>query len=116
MRKILIVHRDRRDQINTWLDHHPILDVRGGGGDTFKKQMHVIGGGVNAVHYIASWKMPDAWFAILLDWLVQRNWNVNVSDVSWDFSWYDGETTLRREAHADLVRKPYALEYVEEDI
>lgn len=111
MHRILIVHRDRRDQINTWLANHPVLDVRGGGGDTFVVQAHVIGGGANDVHYVAGWKMPAAWFTILEEWLVQRQWNVNVPDASWDFSWYTGLTL--DEVYADVTKKPDVLEYVD---
>lgn len=111
MRKILIVHRDKRDPLNAWLAHHPVLDLGGGGEDTFTNRLHVIGGNPNDVHYIASWKMPDAWFTILLGWISQLGWDINTSDPSWDFSWYDGDTVTAREARADVTRKPYALEF-----
>ncbi len=109
--RILVCHRDQRDKINTWLDHHPELDLRGGGGDTFSVQTHVVGGGPNDVHYIAGWRMPDDWFSTLLDWLVQRQWNVNVNDVTWDFSWY-GDTWTLLQVYDDLTRKPYLLEEI----
>ncbi len=114
MHKVLIVHRDNRDSLNTWLDHHPLLDVQGGGGDTFKVQYHVIGGGPNDVHYVAGWKMPQLWIDTLIAELEQRQWNINVNTTSpppkaWDFAWYEDDWTLD-EILADVTRKPYALE------
>jgi hypothetical protein len=105
----MVVHRDRRDPLNTWLDHHPKLDVRGGGGDTFTERHEVVGGGgPNDVHYVCSWNMPDDWFDDLIAEIEQRNWNINVV-AGWDFSHYDDTWTIE-EIKADVVRKPYAIE------
>ena len=115
--RYLVCHRDQRDKLNTWLDHHPTLDVRGGGGDTFTIKWHVVGGNPNNNHYIASWKMPVDWFVTLLDEIDRRQWNVNTNDpLLWDFSFYTSSGWTPNEVLADTDRKPFVLEAIEEEV
>lgn len=117
-RYFIIVKESNVAAMNAWLDHHPQLDPRGGGGNTFARQVvwsnDPVDGSVVRGR-VCEWKLPADWWETVSAEFNLRGLKINETRLNqWDGSYYPwSEGWNQATAMADETRKPMAMFFVE---
>lgn len=117
-RYIVVLKESDAAAFNAWLQGHPQLDARSGGGATFTIGLALLSdpddGSVVRGRW-CDWSMPGAWWTalkgrfenqILAD---ERNTS---DEAKWRVSWYPATTWTPEQVLADTTRKPRAVKVV----
>jgi hypothetical protein len=108
-RYFLIVRDGIVAPVRAWLQDHPLLDPRSGGGQMFTTKLAEPGDpddGSVVRAWMAEWKLEDTWFQEVQDEYGRRNFKVNVTTPNWDASYYSKDYYSRQEVLDDQTRKP----------
>lgn len=115
-RRHIIVRESRVPEIHAWLLTRPILDIRGGGDNTFSIRLGINSAPGSVVKARAcNWKLSSAQWIMLRDKITALGWKRNTTDADNDISDYLASGWVGAQVLADTTRKPVALVKIKED-
>ena len=113
-RQYLVISDAFKGRLTAWLAHHNIVDIRGGGADTFDKQLAYTTDptdGSIARAWICCWKMEDDWLEAIRTRAIIEGWAIN-DPVTPDLSHYKYSDWTEDQVLADTTRKARAMQVV----
>jgi hypothetical protein len=116
LHRYIVLRESRVDAVNDWLQDHPTLDIRGGGGLTFGPVKLALltdpDDGSVVRGRLCSWKLQPEWVDILIDRMESMEWIVNLPIPTCDFSHYGRSNWSLEQVLIDVTRKPFPVKIV----